>query len=95
MVEKTKAPWHDNRLFPPYAFMHVKDGREERIRYNSFLNRGEVTVAMALYAGLKRQLKVGVDTMPSIGVISSYSGQYVLYRSIVVLAEERVTGLPK
>lgn len=78
MVEKTKASWHDNRLFPPYAFMHVKNGREEKTRFNSFVNHGEVTVAMALYAGLKRQLKFGVDSMPTIGVVTGYSGQYVI-----------------
>lgn len=75
MAEKTKAPWHSNALFPPYAFMHVKNGREEKTRFNSFINREEVNVAAALYASLQRQLQVGTDSMPSIGLVTGYSGQ--------------------
>lgn len=77
MAALTKQPWHDSasQLYPPYAFLHVRGGREEKGRHHSLLNRGEAEVAVALYAKLCQEFGTTLDMKFRVGVITTYKAQ--------------------
>lgn len=74
MEAKTTQPWHSNSLFPPYAFYHPKNGREERGRHHSLMNRGEASVAVAIYGRLLREYS-DIDFQYRVGIITGYAAQ--------------------
>lgn len=75
MATVTKQPWHtSSSLFPPYAFLHVKGGKEERGRHHSLMNSQEAAVAVALYSRLVQECK-GIDLSFRVGVITAYKAQ--------------------
>ncbi|KAH8920764.1 hypothetical protein BT69DRAFT_1336150 [Atractiella rhizophila] len=78
MDEKTKRPWHQNRLFPPYRFFDI-DGREERDRFNSIVNRFEANMAVQLYARLQTACPSSFLDY-QVGVVAPYKGQMVELR---------------
>ena len=75
MAAVTEQPWHKNgTIFPPYAFLHVKGGKEERGKRHSLMNSQEAAVAVALYAKLVQECK-GIDLSFRVGVITAYKAQ--------------------
>ena len=55
--------------------MHVKNGREEQVRFHSsIMNKGEVAVAIALYDCLLGQLDRDTP-LPTIGIVTAYKAQ--------------------
>ena len=75
MASVTRQTWHDKGdRFPPYAFMHVKNSREEKGKHHSILNKEEAAVAVALYSRLVRECDT-VDFKGRVGIITPYKGQ--------------------
>lgn len=75
MSAATKQPWHDKGdIFPPYAFLHVRNSREEAGKHHSLINREEANIAAALYARLGRDCN-GIDLSYRVGIITPYKGQ--------------------
>ncbi|KAM0790470.1 hypothetical protein ACM66B_003346 [Microbotryomycetes sp. NB124-2] len=74
MAKITAQPWHDNSLFPPYAFYHVADGKEVSGRHHSWSNPREAATALALYERLLRDYP-SIDFDYRIGVVTPYKGQ--------------------
>jgi senataxin len=76
MDVRTRQPWHANPLFPPYAFFHVRNSREEKGTRSghSLFNRPEAEVAAAIYARLKDEHR-DVNLDYRVGVVTPYKGQ--------------------
>lgn len=74
MDEKTAQPWHSNTLFPPYAFMHIKNGSEVAARNHSMTNPVEAATALAIYERLLREYP-SLDFDYRIGIVTPYKGQ--------------------
>lgn len=79
MVTKTKRPWHLHEKFGTYRFFNVPGGREETGAGHSYVNRGEINIAAALYNRLRREF-TDFDFDSKIGIISMYRGQIVAIR---------------
>lgn len=75
MEKRNAQPWHENKMFPPYAFMDVKNSREQQLSSHSLLNREEAIVAACLIHGLGREYGPLEDLASRIGVITTYRGQ--------------------
>ncbi|KAL8290325.1 hypothetical protein RQP46_002583 [Phenoliferia psychrophenolica] len=73
MSVKTRKPWHDSPLFPPYAFMDVT-GREAKSGTSKF-NKVAAETALALYSRLVEDFPPTEDFAYSIGVVSPYKAQ--------------------
>ncbi|KAG0139473.1 hypothetical protein CROQUDRAFT_137137 [Cronartium quercuum f. sp. fusiforme G11] len=75
MASKTAQPWHsEDSLFPPYAFYHPINAREERGRHHSFINRVEAGLAVAIYSRLTKTYPE-IDFAYRVGIITAYAGQ--------------------
>ena len=75
MAEATRQSWHSKgEILPPYAFLHIKGGREEQGKHHSLVNREEAGVAAALYSRLIRECH-GIDLSFRVGIITPYKGQ--------------------
>lgn len=74
MDEKTKQPWHKSPLFPPYAFMHVRNGTEVQGNHHSWTNPVEANTALAIYERLRLDFP-GVNLDYRIGIVTPYKGQ--------------------
>lgn len=79
MVSKTRRPWHSHEKFGTYRFFNVPEGREETGAGHSFINRGEITIAAALFNRLRREY-TSFDFDSKIGIISMYRGQILAIR---------------
>ncbi|TFY69567.1 hypothetical protein EVJ58_g358 [Rhodofomes roseus] len=79
MASKTLRPWHSHEKFGTYRFFNVLEGQEETGMGHSFINRGEIQVATALFNRLRREF-TSFDFDSKIGVISMYRGQIVAIR---------------
>ena len=79
MVSKTKRPWHSHDKFGTYRFFNVPEGREETGAGHSYINRGEITIAAALFNRLRREF-TSFDFDSKIGIISMYRGQILALR---------------
>lgn len=77
MALSTAQAWHKSSLFPPYAFFHVRDGKE-RANSHSYVNDIEVATAIALYERLVREFPMARNML--IGVLSPYKSQVALLR---------------
>ena len=73
MAEKTAQPWHTDGRFPPYAFLHVLNAREER-KGHSLINRGEAQIALAIYQSLVARDR-SLDLASRVAVIATYRAQ--------------------
>ncbi|GAA5907060.1 DNA/RNA helicase SEN1 [Sporobolomyces salmoneus] len=73
MDEKTLQTWHNNPLFPPYAFYHVS-GMESAGRHHSWTNPQEAQTALAIYDRLAKEYPT-VDFAYRIGIVTPYKGQ--------------------
>ncbi|KAK4049281.1 hypothetical protein OIV83_004218 [Microbotryomycetes sp. JL201] len=74
MARITAQPWHDNSLFPPYAFYHVADGKEISGRHHSWSNPREAATALSLYERLLRDYPT-IDFDYRLGIVTPYKGQ--------------------
>lgn len=74
MDAKTLQPWHASSLFPPYAFMHVRNGSEVQGRHHSLTNPAEAATALAIYERLLRDYP-SIDFDYRIGIVTPYKGQ--------------------
>ena len=73
MDQKTLATWHNNALFPPYAFYHVS-GMETAGRHHSWTNPQEAQTALAIYDRLSKEYST-IDFAYRIGIVTPYKGQ--------------------
>lgn len=73
MDQKTLATWHNNSLFPPYAFYHVS-GMETAGRHHSWTNPQEAQTALAIYDRLSKEYST-IDFAYRIGIVTPYKGQ--------------------
>ncbi|KZT73806.1 hypothetical protein DAEQUDRAFT_355275 [Daedalea quercina L-15889] len=79
MAVKTRRPWHAHEKFGTYRFFNVPEGHEETGMAHSYINRGEVKIAVALFNRLRREF-TSFDFDSKIGVISMYRGQILAIR---------------
>ncbi|GAA5875105.1 hypothetical protein JCM16303_005010 [Sporobolomyces ruberrimus] len=73
MDQKTMQTWHENPLFPPYAFYHV-NGMETAGRHHSWTNPQEAQTALSIYDRLSKQYPA-IDFGYRIGIVTPYKGQ--------------------
>jgi len=76
MAKLRTMPWHVSRVFRPYQFFDVTDGREEKADSGySLRNHAEVQLAVLLYERLIREFSTQVDLYSRIGIIAMYDAQ--------------------
>ena len=76
MARLRTMPWHASRVFRPYQFFDVADGREEKADSGySLRNHAEVQLAVLLYQGLIHDFSSRVDFYNRVGVIAMYDAQ--------------------
>jgi senataxin len=80
MAEKTKRPWHNSPIFPPYQFFNVSGQESQADRGSSLVNRQEVDVAVALFSRLQREFS-NIDFSFRVGVVSMYRAQIQAMRN--------------
>jgi senataxin len=81
MDTKTRQPWHDSLMFPPYQFFNVQGQESQASRGSSLINRTECQIAAALYNRLRTQFSA-VDFDFRIGVVSMYRAQVAELRRL-------------
>lgn len=76
MAQLRTMPWHTSRVFKPYQFFDVADGREEKADNGySLRNHAEVRLAVLLYERLISQFSSQVDFDSRVGIIAMYDAQ--------------------
>jgi senataxin len=79
MEVKTKQPWHEDSLLPPYAFFNSIKGREERNQFKSIYNQEEIKICLEIYKRfLNKFPKINFDYR--IGIVTPYKGQVMEMR---------------
>ncbi|PIA18842.1 P-loop containing nucleoside triphosphate hydrolase protein, partial [Coemansia reversa NRRL 1564] len=74
MAAKQCAPWHRNERYPPFVFLNIQSGREQKGALHSVFNMQEVEAAVQLVFGLCQDYPK-LSWKQRIGVITPYKQQ--------------------